>query len=89
MRGYVYPNAFECMVGWILFLLFSLFLVASLSGCGVSADYVDADRQTYNAVSGSWLNYSSEDKSLTEKDVERRKRLVRSWEARIKAAEDE
>lgn len=61
--------------------------LALLAGCAVDPAYVEADRLTFEAIAPEYSSLVSE-AGMTEDQVERRLRLIRSWEARIVRAEE-
>lgn len=63
-------------------------LVLALAGCGsLDATYVDADRKTLDAIAPVYLRYVEADDDLTERERERKRSLIRSWEHRLQDAE--
>jgi hypothetical protein len=81
-----YPYLVENVIACFFALGVALVLLLA-TGCGAQADYVEADRLTYEAVAPIYLNYTDDDPELAKPEKERRHRLVRSWAARIKRAE--
>jgi len=76
----------------VLVLLFSplalfVLLMLSLEGCSASKTYVEADRAVFDVVAPEWADYFGSDAALSNEDKERRRRLIRAWDARIKAEE--
>lgn len=70
-------------------LLLAAALALGLSACATSERYADADRQTYEAVAPELEAYIEADAHLTPEQRERRRALLRSWKARIDAAQDD
>ena len=65
-----------------------LLCVLALNGCsGLQGSYVDADRLTYKAVAPVYLRYTEADLELDDRAKKRRRRLVRSWDGRLKEGE--
>ena len=64
-----------------------VFLLLSVSACTPAAAYVEADRATFDAIAGSYLDYVRADELLDESQVDRRSRLVDTWRIRIEQAE--
>lgn len=69
---------------YVLMLCLLLFFVPA---CSVNKAYVAADRATFDAVAPEYLMYVEADVALDEKQKERRRETIRSWEARTGAAE--
>jgi hypothetical protein len=69
-------------MNWLRLLLI---LLMFLPGC-VSPN--KADKLTYDAIAPEYLGYVEKDASLDEKQKERRRETVRSWEARAKRGEE-
>ena len=70
-------------VVFLLLVALSFWLV----GCAaVDPDYIEADDLTRKVVTREWLAYVEADKKLSEPQKEDRRRLARSWKARIDAA---
>lgn len=69
----------------LFILILVLLLVAGCSQVDMKS-YVASDRATYNAVSGEYLEFLDASK-LSKKQKVRRRRLIVTWEKRIKAAE--
>lgn len=71
----------------------SLFLVLSqCSGCSVlqapAADYVAADRATYDAVAPEYAAYVEQDAALDDEARARRARTIAAWDLRIRGGGD-
>lgn len=65
-----------------------LFLVLLLSSCqSETPAYVQADRLTFDAISPKYLAYVQTDPALDAGQKKARQDLVRSWRARLEAAE--
>ena len=71
-------------------LISSLLLLSQCPGCAAltlpPADYVSADRATYDAVAPEYLDYVHADPALDEEQRARRTRTIDSWRLRIDAA---
>ncbi len=64
----------------------AVMLVAA--GCkGVHADYVEADRATFDAVTPEYLGYVDADAGLAPAQKARRARTIATWDLRLKKAE--
>jgi len=67
-------------------LLLICFLI---SGCGtLNADYVRADRDTFNAIAPSFKKYVEADESLTDDQVRDRLLTLDTWNKRIERGEN-
>lgn len=67
-------------------------LVLAVSGCAatgevIRADYVQADRATYDAIAPEYLKYLQADQELDSEERDRRERTVRTWRLRLEQAE--
>ena len=75
------------------FALVSMLLLLSQStGCSAlrlpTADYVAADRATYQAVAPEYAAYVHADESLDDEERGRRDRTLETWDARIRSVEE-
>ena len=70
-----------------------LLLLSQSTGCSAlrlpTADYVAADRATYQAVAPEYAAYVHADESLDAEERARRDRTLETWDARIRGAEDD
>ena len=70
-------------------LMFFLLILLLLIGCGsIPEDWVRADRQTYEVIEPCLSTYIQSDSLLHSDLKESYQLLLRSWEARIIAAEE-
>jgi hypothetical protein len=72
--------------------LLGLVIGLTVPGCAatgdiIQADYVQADRATYDAVSGEYLDYVGADQSIDSDERKRRERTVTTWRLRLEQAE--
>jgi len=68
-------------------LLFIILFISLCSCTQMDAGYVQADRATYEALAPEYLDFVN-DSTLDDDEKDRRRRLVESWNIRIKAAEE-
>lgn len=71
-----------CLIGFIV----------AVSGCAstgdiIRAEYVEADRATYEAIAPEYLNYVQADQSLDSDERKRRERTLTTWRLRLEQAE--
>ena len=66
---------------------------AQCAGCAAlrapAPAYVAADRATYDAVAPEYAAYVGQDPALDEEERGRRARTLATWDARLRAAEEE
>jgi hypothetical protein len=66
----------------------TLAMVVSV-GCGsLDSQYVTGDRLTYDVIAPTHLDYLEADEALDDEQKDRRRALLRSWEARLLEGED-
>lgn len=67
-------------------------IVIALAGCAatgdvIQADYVQADRATYEAIAPEYLKYVQDDQTIGADERARRERTVTTWRLRLEQAE--
>lgn len=72
--------------------IFGASIVLSICGCGttgavIRADYVQADRATYEAIAPEYLRYVQADSALDAEERIRRERTLTTWRLRLEQAE--
>ena len=61
-----------------------------LAGCPSVPDlYVEADRLTYEAIAPRYEKYLDDDTAIDDSTRDLRKNTLKSWDARLRAAEEE
>lgn len=68
-------------------LVICLVLGLTLTGCGVPAAYIRADRATYNAIAPEYAQCTLTDPNLSQAQKDMRIGLLDSWNSRILHAE--
>lgn len=63
-----------------------LIALVFVTGCSLNADYVQADKETYDAFSPKLDTWIENDSSLDSDEKEDYRALKRSWEARVSKA---
>lgn len=58
----------------------------AFAGC-VPGSYVAADRATFEAVAPAYIAYVGSDSTLTDKQRDRKQRVIDSWRFRLEAGE--
>jgi len=87
MNEALYPD--KAAHGWLagVAAVVVIVAVASLSGCTLQSSYVEADRRTHDRIAPDFWAYVEADHDLTDKQIQRRRDAIDSWDARITEAE--
>lgn len=73
-------------LGLLLCLVLGVWLFAA-GGCTPAQSYVQADRETFQAITPEYSVYVATDEQLTPEEKERRARTVATWDLRLRNAE--
>ena len=73
--------------GVFLYWGFLIGVAFTVTGCVLPTEqYVEADRATYEVIAPRYLEYLNQDGRLTQEDIDIHKRLLQSWDLRIRKA---